>query len=94
MRKCDVCQRIGNVIHFPAEALHSVTSPWPFYKWGMDIMGPLPLATGQRKFTLVATDYFTKWVEAEAYVQVIATQLIQFMQRNIVCRLGVPHSLV
>ena len=93
MRKCDVCQRFRNVIHVPAEALHSVTSPWPFYKWGMDIMGPLPLAS-QRKFMLVSTDYFTKWAEAEAYVQVIATQLIQFVQRNIVCSFGVPHSLV
>ena len=30
-------------------------------------MGPLPLAIGQRKFMLVDTDYFTKWVEVEAY---------------------------
>ena len=67
MRKCDVCQKFGNAIHVPAKALHSVTSPWPFYKWGIDIMGALPLATTQRKFMLVATDYFTKWAEAEAY---------------------------
>ena len=47
VRKCDVCQRFGNVIHVPVKTLHSVTSPWPFYKWGIDVVGPLPLAIGQ-----------------------------------------------
>ena len=68
MSKCDVSQRFGNVFHVPAETLHSMSSPWPFYKWGIDVMGPLPLATCQQKFMLVAIDYFTKWVEIEAYV--------------------------
>ena len=66
MSKCDVCQKFGNVIHIPTKALHYVASPWPFYKWEIDIVGPLPLVTGQGKFLLVATDYFTKWAEAEA----------------------------
>ena len=57
-------------------------------------MGPLLVATGQQKFMLVATDYFIKWAEAKAYAQVNATQVIQFIQRNIVSRFGVPHSLV
>ena len=61
MRKCDVCQRFANVIHVPAKTLHSMTSPWPLYKWGIDVVGPLLVAIGQRKFMLVATDYFTKW---------------------------------
>ena len=56
MCKCDVCQRFGNVIHVLAETLNSMTSPWPFYRWGIDIVGPLPLATSQRKFMLVATN--------------------------------------
>ena len=60
VRKCDVSQRFGNVIHVPAKTLHSVTSLWPFYKSGIDVMGPFLMATGQRKFMLVATDYFTK----------------------------------
>ena len=47
VHKCDVCQKFGNVIHVLAEELHSVTSPWPFYKWGIDIVGPLPLAPSQ-----------------------------------------------
>lgn len=41
-------------------------NPWPFYKWGLDIIGPMPLEADQKKFMLVAIDYFTKWVEAKA----------------------------
>ncbi|RVW75278.1 hypothetical protein CK203_055350 [Vitis vinifera] len=36
----------------------------------MDIVGPLPAAAAQKKFILVATDYFSKWVEAEAYASI------------------------
>ena len=74
--------------------LHSMSSPWPFYKWGIDIIGPLPLATGQRKVILVATDYFTKQAEAEAYTQVKVTHLVRFVKKKIVCRFGVPHSII
>ena len=74
--------------------LHSMSSPLPSYKWGIDIVGLLPLVTGQQKFILVATDYFTKWAEAEAYVQIKAMKLTQFVQRNIMCRFRVPYSIV
>ena len=72
VRKCDVCQRFNNIIHVPAEILHFVTSMWPFYKWGMDVMGPMPVATSQQEFMLVSTNYVTKWEEAKAYAQVNA----------------------
>lgn len=58
--KCDRCQRYGNNMHRPAELLHHVVSLWPFMKWGIDIVSPLPQAKGQVKFLLVLTDYFTK----------------------------------
>ncbi|KAL6319928.1 hypothetical protein AAG906_037004 [Vitis piasezkii] len=32
--------------------------------------GTLPAAPAQKKFLLVATDYFSKWVEAEAYASI------------------------
>ncbi|XP_070025462.1 uncharacterized protein [Nicotiana sylvestris] len=44
MSKCDKCQRYGNNMNRPAELLHPVIAPWPFMKWGMDIVGPLPQA--------------------------------------------------
>ncbi|XP_070022072.1 uncharacterized protein [Nicotiana sylvestris] len=54
--KYDKCLRYGNNMHRPAELLHPVITPWPFMKWGMDIVGPLPQAKGQVKFLLVLTD--------------------------------------
>ena len=32
VRNYNVCQNFGNIIHVPATTLHSVSSPWPFYK--------------------------------------------------------------
>ncbi|KAL7597421.1 hypothetical protein Lser_V15G28014 [Lactuca serriola] len=39
---------------------------------GMDIVGKLPVAPGGKVFMLVMTDYFSKWFEAEASVQIPA----------------------
>ncbi|XP_042404560.1 uncharacterized protein LOC121994670 [Zingiber officinale] len=36
----------------------------------MDIVGPFPMATGQRKYLLVVVDYFFKWVEVEPLVRI------------------------
>ncbi|KAL5559555.1 hypothetical protein UlMin_035766 [Ulmus minor] len=33
--------------------LTTVTSPWPFAKWGIDLIGPLPTARGQLKYANV-----------------------------------------
>jgi hypothetical protein len=33
---------------------------------GLDIVGPLPTTQGNLKFTFVAVEYFTKWIEARA----------------------------
>nr|KYP38476.1 Gypsy retrotransposon integrase-like protein 1 [Cajanus cajan] len=50
VKKCKQCQQHGNLIHASAEQLHSVSAPWPFALWGIDILGPFPLAKGQCKF--------------------------------------------
>ncbi|KAL0440403.1 UNVERIFIED_CONTAM: hypothetical protein Slati_2523300 [Sesamum latifolium] len=72
--KCERCQKHSSLIHQPAEPLTTMLSPCPFMQWGMDIVGPFPLAfplaVGQRKFLLVAINYFTKWVEAEPLARI------------------------
>ncbi|GJS30244.1 reverse transcriptase domain-containing protein [Tanacetum coccineum] len=53
--------------------LNPITSPWSFYKWGIDIAGPFPEGPGKVKFLIVSIDYFTKWIEAKS-VATITTQ--------------------
>ena len=66
-RKCDHCQRFAPILKSPAQDLISISSPWPFAQWGIDIVGPLPTAPAQKKLLLVASDYFSKWIEVEVF---------------------------
>ena len=75
VKKCDKWQRFGNVRRFLAEKLITISSPWPFVQWGIDIVSPLPQDKGQVKFLLVTIDYFTKWVEAEALATITEARI-------------------
>ncbi|KAJ9560378.1 hypothetical protein OSB04_005538 [Centaurea solstitialis] len=93
VQRCDACQRHSGTSHLPSEPLHSVLIPWPFMRWGMDIVGKLPPAPGQKVFLLVLTDYFSKWIEAAAFSQVRDKEVISFIQTNIIYRFGVPSEI-
>jgi hypothetical protein len=94
VKKCDKCQRFSTLIHRPANSLSAISSPLPFAKWGMDILGPYTPASGQRRYVLVAVDYFTKWVEAEAVRGIKWTDVSAFIWKSIITRYGVPQSMV
>ncbi|GJU51262.1 reverse transcriptase domain-containing protein [Tanacetum coccineum] len=72
----------------------SIMAPWPFYQWGMDILGPLPQASRKLKFVIVAIDYFTKWIEAKPVVMITGKDVKTFVWENIVCRFGLPRIIV
>ncbi|KAI3451561.1 hypothetical protein Pfo_008226 [Paulownia fortunei] len=81
---CEKCQKHASLIHKPAEELKVMSSPCPFSKWGIDIVGPFPLAIGQRKFLIVAVDYFSKWIEAEPVAKITESQVMKFLWGSIV----------
>ncbi|KAI5351002.1 hypothetical protein L3X38_003893 [Prunus dulcis] len=93
-QKCDKCQRFANIPQLPAEPLTAMVSPWPFTQWGLDLIGPMPEGKGQVKYAVVAVDYFTKWAEAEALATITAARIESFVWQNIVCRFGIPNSIV
>ena len=49
---------------------------------------------GNKKYLLVGTDYFTKWVEAEPLANIRDVDAKRFIWKNIVTRFGVPHVLI
>ncbi|KAL0410834.1 UNVERIFIED_CONTAM: hypothetical protein Slati_3673100 [Sesamum latifolium] len=94
VNKCEKCQKHATLIHQPVEPLNVMLSPCPFSHWGIDIVGPFPIAPGQRKFLLVAIDYFTKWVEAEPLARTTEGEVMKFIWKNIICRFGLPREIV
>ena len=57
-------------------------------------MGPFPTAPAQKKLLLVATDYFSKWIEAEAFVSIKDRDVTRFIWKNIVYWFGIPRTIV
>ncbi|KAK0589445.1 hypothetical protein LWI29_014410 [Acer saccharum] len=92
--RCEACQKIANNIRQPPELLQNITSPWPFAMWGIDLIGPMPTATGGAKHAIVAVDYFTKWVEAELLVHITEVNTISFVKKNILYRFGIPNTII
>ncbi|GJT61802.1 reverse transcriptase domain-containing protein [Tanacetum coccineum] len=92
--KCKDCQVHRPVPRNPQQPLTPITSPWPFYKWGIDIAGPFSEGPGKVKFLIVAMDYFAKWIEARAVATISGGQVKKFVWDNIMCRFGLPGEIV
>ena len=76
VQKYDKYQRFAYVSRQPRKPLSPIISPWPFAKWGIDLIGPLPTALAKAKFAIVAIDYFTKWVEVEPLSTIIEVRTL------------------
>lgn len=94
IKTCRKCQEHANHILVPGEDMHLITTPWPFDAWGIDILGPFPTATGQRKFLIVAIDLFTIWIEAEPVKSINSAQIKTFVLQNILSQFGIPRRFV
>ena len=94
VKRCKQCQRHTPVIHQPTRNLNPINNPWSFAQWGLDIIVPFPQAIGNRRFVLVAVDYFIKWVKTKALANIRDINVKKFVWKSIVARFGVLESLV
>ena len=94
IKKCDPCQRMSPILKSLVQDLVSIFSPWSFTQWGIDIVDLFPTAPAQKKLLLVATDYFSKWIEDDAFALIKDRDVTQFIWKNIFCRFGILRSIV
>ena len=80
--------------HVAAIIMQPIIKPWPFSGWGLDFIGQIhpPCSKGHR-FVLVATDYFTKWVEAIPLKVANSANVINFVKEHIIYRFGIPQTI-
>ncbi|VFQ72035.1 unnamed protein product, partial [Cuscuta campestris] len=89
VQKCRTCQLFYKYPGRPATYYHPVSNVIPFARFGVDIIGAFPIAQGGKKFVIVAIDYFTKWIEAEALANITTQQCKKFIWKNIITRLPI-----
>ncbi|XP_026428998.1 uncharacterized protein K02A2.6-like [Papaver somniferum] len=95
VQSCNECQIHGNLVHAPSTPLHSISSPWPFYSWGIDIIGIINSPSSkQHEYIITATKYFTKWVEVIPLRGTTGATIAAFNKEHIICRFGVPKHII
>uniref|UniRef100_A0A2N9I4L9 Integrase catalytic domain-containing protein n=1 Tax=Fagus sylvatica TaxID=28930 RepID=A0A2N9I4L9_FAGSY len=94
VKTCHTCQVQANLIHSHPTGLQNMTTPWPFHTWGLDLIGPINPASGGCIWILVATEYFTKWVEAIPLRKATGAAVANFIREHIITRFGIPYKLV
>jgi len=90
--KCQIFEGKRKLLPLP---LKPISTEKPFQQWGLDFIGEIhPSSSGQHRWILTATDYFTKWVEAIPCRQANDTVIIQFLECNILSRFGCPEKII
>ena len=93
-RKYDKCQRFSNIPRSHPEKLTSMTSPWRFAMWGVDLIDPMSMARLAFKYAVVTVDYFTKWAEAKPLTMISHKKIQEFVWESIIYRFGIPYEIV
>ncbi|XP_050888416.1 uncharacterized protein LOC127093515 [Lathyrus oleraceus] len=84
----------AGIQHAPASEVHAIIKPWPFRGWALYLIGEIqPTSSKGQRYILVGVDYFTKWVETVPLVNVDQEIVIEFIQRQILYRFGIPKSI-
>ena len=92
VKLCHACQVLGGAIHTHPYVLQDMTIPWPFHTWGLDLIEPINLPSNGQIWTMTATKYFTKWVEAIPLKKANGVAVANFI--HIITRFGIPRRLI
>uniref|UniRef100_A0A2N9HLN2 Integrase catalytic domain-containing protein n=1 Tax=Fagus sylvatica TaxID=28930 RepID=A0A2N9HLN2_FAGSY len=66
----------------------NMATPWPFHTWGLDLIGPINPSSGGYIWILVATEYFSKWVEAIPLRKATGAAVANFIREHIITRVA------
>uniref|UniRef100_A0A2N9G962 Uncharacterized protein n=1 Tax=Fagus sylvatica TaxID=28930 RepID=A0A2N9G962_FAGSY len=94
VKSCHTCQLQANLIHTHPTSLQNMATPWPFHTWGLDLIGPINPSSGGYIWILVATEYFSKWVEAIPLRKATGAAVANFIREHIITSTADPHPII
>jgi transposase InsO family protein len=94
IRACIKCKKFSGKQQLKSLPLKPVVASGPFQQWGLDFIGEIhPASSGQHRWILTATDYFTKWIEAIPTRSASHKVIISFLE-DIMARFGCPNKII
>jgi hypothetical protein len=94
VRACIKCQRFSGKQQLKSLPLNHVAVSGPFQQWGLDFIGEIhPTSSGQHRWILTTTDFFTKWIEAIPTRSTSHKVIIGFLE-DLITRFGCPRKIV
>ena len=92
-KTCATCAARKNPSRRGRAPLQNVAAGYPMQIVAVDIVGPISPSTTGNTYILVASDYFTKWVEAYAIPNQEAVTVATKLVDEFFCRFSVPEQL-
>ena len=69
--------------------LNPISVEAPFQQWGLDFIGEInPNSSGQHRWILIATYYFTKWIDVIPTRRDTNAMIMEFLEENIFSTFG------
>jgi hypothetical protein len=94
IRVCVKCQKFSRKQQLKSFPLNPIVVLGPFQQWGLDFIREIYLtSSGQHRWILTATDYFTKWIEAIPTRNASHKVIIGFFE-DIIARFGFLNRIV
>nr|GEY80469.1 reverse transcriptase domain-containing protein [Tanacetum cinerariifolium] len=92
VKSCDSCQRQGKISQRYEMPQNIIQVCEIFDVWGIDFMRLFPSSRGNR-YILVAVDYLSKWVEANALPTNDASVVVKFL-KSLFARFRTPRAII
>ena len=95
IKACIPCQKFEGKHKLLPLPLIPISVEAPFQQWGLDFIGEIhPPSSGQHKWIITTTNYFTKWIESIPTRNTTDAVIIKFLLENIISRFGCLQRLV
>jgi hypothetical protein len=75
---CEAYQKFSHRCRAPTQPSQLMAPSLSLQRWGIDIVGKLTPAQGNYTFTIVAIEYFTKWIEVKPVTNITSTTIQKF----------------
>jgi hypothetical protein len=94
IRACVKCQFFSGKQQLKYFPLKPIVVSGPFQEWDLDFIWEIhPASSGQHRWILTATDYFTKWIESIPTRSASHKVIISFLE-DIMSTFGCPRRIV